>query len=101
MMDLSSIPPQPWTPVKVFENGWGYTVLAADGQNIAAHEVWDDDAALMATLHAFAPRAMAYVIASAEKGGLEAKRIVADFERARANVSKTPEQITALRRGAR
>lgn len=100
-VDLSSLPPLPWTPVRIFENGWAFTVFAADGKNIAEREVWEDDAALMATVHAFAPVALQYVMGAAEKGGVEAKAILAAFAKARASVNKTPEQMTAYRRKSR
>lgn len=92
---LQSLPPRPWRPVRTHdERGWAFSVSDATGANIAGREVYVDDAALMAAVHAIAPEALAYVLTAASKGGAEAVRLA---ERFRASLEDLRSGPTAPR----
>jgi len=76
-------------------------VYCADGTWLGDHTVWAEDAALMCVIHAMAPQCFDYVQRAAEKGGKEAQQIVEAFNRARASINKSPEELTRLRRKQR
>lgn len=95
---LDGLPQRPWTPVRTQdERGWAISVIDNGGRNIGDREVFVDDAALMAAVHAIAPEALVYVLKAAEKGGDEAKRIAGRFSREYLALFAGPTPVRARR----
>lgn len=92
--------PLPWSVRRVNDGeGWGHVVLSADAKEHDRYQVPREVGASLASLQAVAPEAIDYVYRAAEKGGSEAKAIVARYERLLAllNPQTRPEDAVKMR----
>lgn len=78
--DINGVAPLPWKPYRLHdEKGWAHTVRDAQDRDLSDRSLYADENALLVTVHAFGPDALAYVFEAAAKGGAEAKALADRF----------------------